>query len=214
MGNINNDLEQYLSQHSTPEDQVLADLTRFTYLTTYNPRMLSGRQQGLFLQMLCMMMNPKKVLEIGTFTGYSAICIARGIMPNGKLNTIEINDELEETIVKYLKLAGVSQFVNLHIGDAQKIIPTLDSDYDLAFIDGDKREYPEYYKKVFPKVRIGGFILADNVLWDGKVINPESTDASTKAIMTFNKMVQDDSRVQNIILPMRDGLMLIRKIKE
>jgi len=214
MGNINNDLEQYLSQHSTPEDKVLAELTRFTYLTTYNPRMLSGRQQGLFLQMLCMMLKPKKVLEIGTFTGYSAICIARGILPNGKLDTIELNDELEETIVKYLKLAEVSQFVNLHIGDAQKIIPTLDSDFDLVFIDGDKREYSEYYKKVFLKVKVGGFILADNVLWDGKVINPDPNDIHTNSIMTFNKMVQDDIRVQNVILPMRDGLMLIQKVKE
>lgn len=214
MGKINNDLELYLSQNSTPEDQVLAELTRFTYLTTYNPRMLSGRQQGLFLQMLCKMMNPKRVLEIGTFTGYSAICIARGIMPNGVLDTIELNDELEETIHKYLNLAEVDQFVNLYIGDAHAIIPTLEPNYDLVFIDGDKREYSEYYQKIFPKVNVGGFILADNVLWDGKVINPDPGDVHANSIISFNKMVQDDKRVQNVILPMRDGLMLIQKIED
>ncbi len=214
MGKINNDLELYLTWHTTPEDQVLAELTRFTYLTTYNPRMLSGRQQGLFLQMLCKMMSPKRVLEIGTFTGYSAICIARGIATEGILDTIELNDELEESILKFFTLAEVNQFVNLKIGNALEIIPTLDYHYDLVFIDGDKLEYPEYYKTLFPKVKVGGFILADNVLWDGKVLNPEPNDTHTKAIMDFNQMVQDDTRVQNVILPMRDGLMLIQKISD
>ncbi|RPH33008.1 MAG: methyltransferase [Bacteroidales bacterium] len=214
MGKTNNDLELYLTQHTTPEDQVLTELTRFTYLTTYNPRMLSGRQQGLFLQMLCSMLKPKRVLEIGTFTGYSAICIARGIMPHGILDTIEINDELEESILKFLRQAEVNQSVNLHIGNALEIIPTLDSTYDLAFIDGDKREYAEYYKKVFHKVSVGGFIIADNVLWDGKVINFDPNDIHTNAINTFNQMVQNDERVQNVILPMRDGLMLIQKVKD
>lgn len=210
MGKFNNDLEQYLDQHSTPEDSVLAELTRYTYLTTYNPRMLSGRQQGLFLQMLCKMLKPNRVLEIGTFTGYSAICIARGIA--GVLDTLELNDELEEAILKFFKQAGVTNSVNLHIGNALEIIPTLEYQYDLVFIDGDKLEYSDYYKKIFPKVNVGGFILADNVLWDGKVINPQPNDNYTNAIMAFNKMVQDDSRVQNVILPMRDGLMLIQKI--
>lgn len=214
MGRINNDFEQYLSQHSTPEDEVLAELTRFTNLTTYNPRMLSGRQQGLFLQMICEMYKPQNVLEIGSFTGYSAICIARGIMPNGHLDTIEVNDELEEVILKFLNLAGVKQHVSLYVGSALAIIPTLKSTYDLAFIDGDKREYPDYYRLIFPKVKVGGFIIADNVLWNGKVIDPDSNDLHTNAILSFNQMVQNDTRVQNVLLPMRDGLMLIRKIKE
>ncbi len=214
MGKFNNDLEEYLNQHSTPEDSVLAELTRHTYLTTYNPRMLSGRQQGLFLQMLCKMLNPKRVLEIGTFTGYSAICIARGITPYGTLDTIELNDELEESILKFFNQAEVTQTITLHIGNALEIIPTLDYHYDLVFIDGDKLEYPEYYNKVFPQIKVGGFILADNVLWDNKVLNPDPNDTHTKAIMDFNQMVQDDSRVQNVILPMRDGLMLIQKITD
>jgi predicted O-methyltransferase YrrM len=176
--------------------------------------MLSGRQQGLFLQMICEMYKPQNVLEIGSFTGYSAICIARGIMPNGHLDTLEVNDELEEVILKFLNLAGVKQHVSLYVGSALAIIPTLKSTYDLAFIDGDKREYPDYYRLIFPKVKVGGFIIADNVLWNGKVIDPDSNDLHTNAILSFNQMVQNDTRVQNVLLPMRDGLMLIRKIKE
>lgn len=214
MGRIDNDFEQYLSQHSSPEDEVLAELTRFTNLTTYNPRMLSGRQQGLFLQMICEMYRPKNVLEIGTFTGYSAICIARGIMPDGHLDTIEANDELVEVIQKFLKLSGVEQNVSLHTGNALDLISTLKSTYDLVFIDGDKREYPNYYQLVFPKVKVGGFIIADNVLWGGKVIDPDSIDSHTSAIIEFNQLIQNDDRVLNVLLPMRDGLMLIRKIKD
>jgi predicted O-methyltransferase YrrM len=213
MSKVDNDFEQYLINHSLPEDEVLADLVRFTNLTTYNPRMLSGRQQGLFLQMICQMFKPKNVLEIGTFTGYSAICIARGIYPEGHLDTVEVNDELEDIVKKYLQLANVSNLVTLHIGNALEIITGLDSNYDLVFIDGDKREYPEYYKMILPKVRVGGFIIADNVLWNGKVIDPDSNDVHTNAIMEFNRMVQDDNSVENVLLPMRDGLMLIRKIK-
>ena len=214
MGRIDNDFELYLAHHTSPEDDVLAELSRFTNLTTYNPRMLSGRQQGLFLQMICKMFKPRNVLEIGTFTGYSAICIARGIMPTGHLDTIEVNDELEEVILKFFTLAGVKKNISLHLGSALEIIPTLDSTYDMVFIDGDKREYPDYYQLVFPKVKVGGYIIADNVLWNGKVIDPDSNDLHTNAILSFNQMVQDDDRVENVLLPMRDGLMLIQKIME
>jgi caffeoyl-CoA O-methyltransferase len=214
MGRIDNDFELYLSQHSTPEDDVLAEIVRFTNLTTYNPRMLSGRHQGLFLQMICQMLKPKNVLEIGTFTGYSAICIARGIMPQGQLDTIEVNDELEEVILKFLTLAGVRRYVNLLIGNAIDIIPRLDISYDLVFIDGDKREYSQYYREVFAKVKVGGFIIADNVLWNGKVVDPDSNDVHTNSILAFNQMIQDDDRVINVLLPMRDGLMLIQKTKD
>jgi caffeoyl-CoA O-methyltransferase len=214
MTKVDNDFEQYLSNHTTPEDSVLKDLVRFTNLTTYNPRMLSGRHQGLFLQMICQMLKPKKVLEIGTFTGYSAICIARGISPDGHLDTIEVNDELSEVIYKYFQLAKVSDIITLHIGSALDIVSKLDSAYDLVFIDGDKREYPEYYRRVFPKVKVGGFIIADNVLWNGKVVDPDSNDVHTNAILDFNRIVQEDSRVVNVLLPMRDGLMLIQKIKD
>lgn len=214
IGLPNNDLEQYLDLHTTPEDVILAELNRFTNLTARNPRMLSGNQQGLFIQMLCKMLKPHRVLEIGTFTGYSAICIARGIMPNGILDTIEVNDELEDTILQYFEKAGVAKNINLHIGDALSIISTLDEIYDLVFIDGEKREYIEYYNQIFPKVKIGGFIIADNVLWDGKVLNPDPFDAQTNSIVAFNQMVQNDNRVQNVILPMRDGLMLMQKVCE
>lgn len=212
VGQPNNDLEQYLDLHTSPEDAILYELSRFTNLTARNPRMLSGNQQGLFIQMLCKMLKPQRALEIGTFTGYSAICIARGILPNGILDTIEVNDELEDTINSFFEKAKVKQNVNLHIGDALDIISTLNSTYDLVFIDGEKREYSEYYNRVFPKVRVGGFIIADNVLWDGKVLNPDANDAQTQSIMDFNQMVQNDKRVQNVILPLRDGLMLIQKV--
>jgi len=214
MGRIDNDFEEYLALHSSPEDDVLAELVRFTNLTTYNPRMLSGRQQGLFLQMLCQMYKPQNVLEIGTFTGYSAICMARGIAPNGHLDTIEVNDELKDVITKYINLAKVDKFITLHIGNALEIISEISTTYDLVFIDGDKREYPAYYKAVFPKVKVGGFIIADNVLWNGKVIDPDSNDLHTKAILEFNQMVQNDSKVENTLLPMRDGLMLIHKLSD
>jgi len=212
MGKIDNDFEQYIAQHTSPEDDVLAELVRFTNLTTYNPRMLSGRQQGLLLQMLCQMYKPQNVLEIGTFTGYSAICIARGIAPDGHLDTIEVNDELKDAILKYFNLAAVDKQVTLHIGHALEIIPKLNKTYDLVFIDGDKREYPSYYDAVFPKVKAGGYIIADNVLWNGKVIDPDSNDLHTKAVLEFNQKVQNDSRVENVLLPMRDGLMLIHKL--
>lgn len=211
VGQPNNELEQYLDQHTSPEDDILYELSRFTNLTARNPRMLSGNQQGLFLQMLCKMLKPQRVLEIGTFTGYSAICIARGIMPNGILDTIEVNDELEDTITSFFEKAKVKQNINLHIGDALNIISSLNNTYDLVFIDGEKREYSEYYNNVFPKVRVGGFIIADNVLWDGKVLNPNLCDEQTQSIMNFNQMVQNDMRVKNLILPLRDGLMLIQK---
>ncbi len=214
IGQPNNDLEQYLDLHTSPEDAILYELSRFTNLTARNPRMLSGNQQGLFIQMLCKMLKPQRVLEIGTFTGYSAICIARGIMPNGILDTIELNDELEDTIISFFEKAGVKQNINLHIGDALNIISTLNYTYNLVFIDGEKREYSEYYNKVFPKVNVGGFIIADNVLWDGKVLKPDANDEQTQSIMDFNQMVQNDKRVQNVILPLRDGLMLIQKVCE
>lgn len=210
----NKEIEKYIEQHTTPEDIVLNELTRFTNLTTRNPRMLSGSQQGLLIELLCKMLKPQRVLEIGTFTGYSAICIARGIMPNGILDTIEVNDELEESILNFFEKAKVEQNINLIIGDALNILPTLNNYYDLVFIDGEKREYCEYYNEVFPKVKVGGFIIADNVLWDGKVVVPDCNDAQTTSILNFNRLVQNDSRVKNVILPLRDGLMLIQKVNE
>lgn len=214
MSRIDNDLEKYLADHTTPEDWVLAELTRISYLTTYNPRMISGPQQGKLLEMICLMLKPARVLEIGTFTGYSTICMARGSMPGGHIDTIEVNDELEDTIREYLVKAGIAAFVTLHIGNALEVIPTLKHEYDMIYIDGDKREYPQYFELSFPKLRVGGYMLADNVLWNGKVLDSGAADTHTKAIDRFNKMVQIDPRVENVLLPMRDGLMLIRKVLE
>lgn len=210
---IDTDLESYITNHTTHEDEVLTELTRQTYLSTYNPRMLSGVAQGRFLEFICRMLKPKRILEIGTFTGYSAICMARGAMPNVHIDTIEVNDELEEVIRSFLARANVQNHVHLHIGDANAIINKLDGGYDLVFIDGEKREYPDYYLNVMPKVNVGGFVIADNVLWDGKVYHNEHTDQHTEAVRKFNAMVQSDANVENTILPVRDGLMFIRKIR-
>ena len=212
MSRIDKNLEQYLADHSTPLDSVLEELTRVTHLTTYNPRMISGPAQGKLLEFICRMLKPQRILEIGTFTGYSTICMARAISNDAKVDTIEVNDELQDTILEFTAKAGVSHKVNLYFGDANQIIPTLENSYNLVFIDGDKREYPEYYHHIFPLVKNGGYILADNVLWGGKVLDKNSTDVHTKAILEFNNIVQNDSRVENVLLPLRDGLMLIHKL--
>ena len=205
-------IEQYILDHSDPEDPLLAELNRETNLKVLRPRMLSGHLQGKILEMISKMIRPQKILEIGTYTGYSAICLAKGLQKNGILHTIEINDELEHFIRKYLQKARLESQIYLHIGNALEIIPKLNQNFDLIFIDGDKRQYSEYYHAIFDYVKPGGFILADNVLWSGKVIELESPDDEyTKGIFTFNKLITKDNRVEKIILPLRDGLTLIRK---
>ncbi len=211
MYKIDHNLEQYLTENSTRLDPVLEELIRVTHLKTFNPRMISGATQGKFLEFLCKMQNPLRILEIGTFTGFSTICMAKAISSSAKIDTIEINDELRDIIVDFLNKAGVSNKVNLHFGDANQIIPTLKNSYDLVFIDGDKRDYPNYYQLIFPLVKNGGFIIADNVLWNGKVLDQKFIDDQTVAIRKFNNIVQNDPLVDNILLPLRDGLMLIHK---
>jgi len=206
------ELDKYIRDHSTPEDKVLEELYRQTHLYVVNPNMASGHIQGKFLEMLSYMIHPSSILEIGTYTGYSAICLARGLKSGGQLHTIEINDELNEMSTHYFALAGVADRVTLHTGRAQDVIPEMKYIFDLVFIDGDKREYCEYYDLVFEKVRKGGFIIADNVLWGGKVEGSEALkDPQTKGVVKFNEMVRKDPRVEKIVLPLRDGLMLIRK---
>jgi len=205
-------LDKYIRDHSTPEDKVLEELYRQTHLYVVNPNMASGHIQGKFLEMLSYMIQPATILEIGTYTGYSAICLARGLKSGGQLHTIEINDELNEMSTHYFALAGVADRVTLHTGRAQDVIPGMNYLFDLVFIDGDKREYSEYYDLVFEKVRKGGFIIADNVLWGGKIEGEEALkDPQTKGVVKFNEMVRKDPRVEKIVLPLRDGLMLIRK---
>ena len=205
-------LEEYIEAHTTAPDAVLQELYRHTYLHEMNPRMMSGPVQGKFLQFLCQMLKPQRVLEIGTYTGYAAICIAHGLPEGGKLVTIEANREYEDTLRHYFDKAKVSDKIELILGDAKTVIPTLNETFDLIFIDADKMSYSFYYNLVMEKVSPSGFILADNVLWDGKILNAQTKEHDTQALITFNNMVQDDPRVENVLLPIRDGLMMIRVI--
>ena len=206
------EINKYAEDFSTDESPVLKKLNRETNAKILFPRMLSGKIQGNFLKMISRMIKPERILEIGTFTGYSAICLAEGLAKKGILHTIEINLELEDMIRRYLSEAGITEKVNLHIGNALKIIPEINELFDLVFIDADKENYLNYYKLVFDKVNTGGFILADNVLWDGKVLKKTPPfDKETIGIIEFNEFIQNDKRVENLILPFRDGLQIIRK---
>jgi caffeoyl-CoA O-methyltransferase len=208
---MNKKLEQYIEQHSSPEDQVLEDLYRQTHIRFVNPNMVSGHLQGKFLEMISFMVRPDNILEIGTFTGYSAICLSKGLKSDGKLITIEINDELNTFAHAFFCKAGVDSKIIQLTGRAQDIIPGLNIMFDLVFIDGDKREYIEYYKLIIDKVKPGGFIIADNVLWGEKVLEKETADPQTRGIISFNEMVRREIAVEEVILPVRDGLMLIYK---
>ena len=209
---INDELYEYAETHTSDERQVLAKLSRETHLTQVYPRMLAGNLQGTFLRMVSAMLKPKRILEIGTFTGYSTINLAMG-MGEGILHTMEVNPELEEIIRRYIHEAGLDDRIILHIGDAMQIIPTLNEQWDLIYIDADKPNYLNYYKMVLPLVRTGGFIIADNVLWDGKVTgDPAKMDKDTRGIVEFTEFVHQDDRVENMMLPLRDGLMIIRKL--
>ncbi|HAG16811.1 MAG TPA: methyltransferase [Bacteroidales bacterium] len=206
-------IEKYAEEFSSHQGAVLNELFRETHLKIMNPRMLSGQLQGRFLSMISHMIRPKNILEIGTYTGYSAICLAEGLQEKGTIHTIEIDLELEAIAKKYFRKAGIENSVVAHFGNALEIIPPLDLVFDLVFIDADKENYPNYYHLIINKVRKGGFIVVDNVLWSGKVVQPlKSGDKDTAGIFAFNALVQQDERVENVLLPLRDGLMLLRKI--
>lgn len=206
------EIEKYAEAHTRPESGILKQLNRETYSKILMPRMLSGHLQGQILRMFSLMIKPLNILEIGTFTGYSAICLAEGLQPGGKLITIDINAELEEMVRRYLKLAGVENKTDYRIGNAMEIIPSLNEKFDLVFIDADKENYSNYYDLVFEKVNPGGYIIADNVLWSGKVTEPESRmDKDTKAIAAYSKKVIADIRVETVLFPLRDGLLVSRK---
>lgn len=209
---LNQELEKYIEQHTTSEPDVLKRLSRETYAKVLMPRMLSGHIQGRILSMLTHMIKPENVLEIGTFTGYSALCFAEGVKEGGKVYTIDINEELETMVRGFFKQAGAEDKISYLIGNALNIIPQLDVVFDMVFIDADKINYLNYYTMVFDKVRQGGFIIADNVLWSGKVVGGGKIDKDTKAILDFNDFVHTDSRVENVLLPVRDGLMILRKL--
>jgi len=209
---VDKKLEKYILEHSSAEDPVLEDLYRQTYIRFINPNMLTGHLQGKLLEFLSGMINPERILEIGTFTGYSAICLAKGLKPGGKLYTIEINDEMNEFSHSYFRKAGVESKIVQLTGRAQEIIPGLDLQFELVYIDGDKREYTEYYKITLPKLRQGGIIIADNVLWGNKVLDINTKDPQTRGIIEFNEIIRNDRNIEKVILPIRDGLMLIRKL--
>ncbi len=208
-------LDQYILNHISPEDDFLEELDRETHLKVLRSRMLSGHLQGQILSMISCMIKPKCILEIGTFTGYSALCLAKGLTDGGQLHTIEIDDELESIAQKYFLKSGMADRIFQHMGDACQIIPSIAQSFDLVFIDADKREYCDYYNLVFNHIPVGGFLLADNILWNGKVIEPEAADEEqTRGILAFNDLVQNDSRVKNVILPVRDGIMIVQKVAE
>ena len=207
------ELEEYIRSHIDEEPELLKKVTREANVKLLHPRMLSGHLQGRLLKMLIRMINPQKVLEIGTYTGYSALCIAEGLDCGALLHTIEIDDEMEEFIRGIFRQSELSEKIILHIGDAAEIIPNFaDEEFDLAFIDADKRLYWQFFEQTLPKVKKGGFILVDNTLWYGKVVEmPTSNDWQTKGVLEFNNQLAIDERVEKVILPIRDGLTLIRK---
>jgi len=208
-------IEKYALDHTTNELPVLAKLSRATHLRTHMPQMLSGHLQGVFLQMLSKMIKPVAILEIGTFTGYSAICLAQGLNPEGKLITIDCNPEMEDFAVPFFKEAGLGDKIVMHTGNASEVIESLDGPFDLVFIDADKESYINYFDQVLPKVAPGGYILADNTLWYGRVLEPNAeTDRETAGIVSFNKYIHQLPGVENVLLPVRDGIMMIRKKPE
>lgn len=206
-------LDQYVCAHTENEPTILKELNRKTHLSVLQPRMLSGHFQGRVLSMLSHMIKPENVLEIGTYTGYSALCFAEGLREGGKVITIDVNEELEDLVREYIGKAGMNVKIDYRVGDATEIIPTLNEQFDIVFIDADKKNYCNYYDLVFDKVKKGGYIIADNVLWSGKVLEDyETLDRETKVIMDYNNKVHNDDRVQEVLLPIRDGLMIARKL--
>ncbi len=206
-------LNEYILQHIDKEPVFLKKLTRETHLRTTRPRMLSGHLQGRMLKMFCNMVSPVRILEIGTFTGYSAICMAESLPAEGELHTIEINDEMEDFLIHIFEESGLKEKIHLHIGDALNVIPEMNQTFDVVFMDGNKRHYLEYFHAVYPKLRTGGIIIADNTLWDGHVLDMDRKDDQTAGIRCFNDYIALDERLEKIIVPVRDGMTLIRKIK-
>jgi len=206
-------IQKYAEDHTSPESDLLKTINRDTHAKVLMPRMLSGHMQGRFLSMLSNMIKPMTILEIGTYTGYSAICLAEGLKSGGKLITIDINEELESSVRGYFNASGFEAAIDYRIGNALEIIPTLKENFDLVFIDADKENYARYYDLVINHVPLGGYILADNVLWSGKVLD-DKPDKDTRAIKEFNRKIQEDARVENVLLPVRDGIMVMRKISE
>lgn len=210
---IQEDIEAYCEAHTTPESDLLYRLNRQTNIETVNPRMMSGQLQGTFLSLVSRMMQPKYILEVGTFTGYSALCLADGLQKDGELHTIDYNIEFEDRIRDYFGQSGRKEQLILHIGDANELLKEIHQPWDLVFIDAEKEDYQNYYDLIFPDVRKGGIILVDNTLWNGKVTHEVArNDKDTQSILAFNDFIQRDTRVRNLLLPFRDGIMMIEKL--
>ena len=207
-------LEKYVCEHTANESDLLKKINRETHLEVLQPRMLSGHLQGRVLSMFSKMIQPDRILEIGTYTGYSALCLAEGLTPNGKLVTIDINEELAPRVRSYFSASEYSEQIDYKIGAAMELIPTLNEKWDIVFIDADKHNYINYYHLVFPMVNVGGYIIADNVLWSGKVIDSTQNDKDTQLLREYNRLNHEDDRVEEVLFPIRDGLMVSRKIKE
>ena len=214
MNYINEHLEDYIIKHSQQEPRILKDLNRETNLKVLQPRMISGAHQGRLLSIISKIISPTKILEIGTFTGYSTLCLSEVLTKDGRIHTVDINEELYDLQRKYFKKSPFNDNIIQHLGNALEVIPTMDNNFDLIFLDADKNNYPEYLDVLISKLKIGGVLLSDNVLWDGKVLNPISEkDTSTKAIVKYNKLLSQREDMDNVILPIRDGLTISRKIK-
>lgn len=210
---VNDKINEYCENHSSPESEALRQISRDTHANLLKPRMLSGHLQGRLLSMISQILQPLNILEIGAYTGYSAICLAEGLAEGGKLISIEADEELESRIRRNIDLAGLSEQIDLKMGNALEVIPTIDTIFDLVFIDADKLNYIKYYDLVIDKLKVGGLIISDNVLWDGKVAEPNKNDSTTKLLREFNAYVHNDTRTKNVLLPIRDGLFVSRKIK-
>ncbi|WP_394975028.1 O-methyltransferase [uncultured Croceitalea sp.] len=210
---LSNTLENYIASNSEDEPEVLKELTKETHLKVIQPRMITGHFQGRVLSMLSKIIAPKKILEIGTYTGYSAICLAEGLPKNGELHTIDVNEELSDIQRNYFNKSGYGEQIVQHLGDALDIIPKLDTTFDLIFIDAEKKQYNNYFEAVLKKCRSGSVILSDNVLWSGKVVEPlKQSDKATEELLKYNRKLKMDPRVETVLLPIRDGLTLSRVI--
>ncbi|WP_034043708.1 O-methyltransferase [Wocania ichthyoenteri] len=211
---IPEDIDNYVVAHSENEPELLQQLNRETYQKILQPRMLSGHYQGRVLSMISKLVNPKNILEIGTYTGYSTLCLAEGMQVNGELHTIDINEELQDFSQKYFDKSDYKNQIFQHLGDALEIIPKLDKTFDLVFIDADKENYSNYFNAIIDKLNTGGIILSDNVLWSGKVLDTtfKKEDTSTPALIAFNALLKNDKRVETVVLPIRDGLTISRKL--
>ncbi len=206
------ELWQYAESVSTPEEQLLQDLIRETNLTKMMPQMICGRVIGQVLALFSTLQQPKQVLEIGTYTGYSTIQLAKGLQVGGQVHSYELNEEMDDIHERFFERAGIREQVSVHYGDAVALLPEMDTKFDLVFVDADKSQYPAYYELIAPRMNPGALLIADNVLWDGKVIDPEANDAETLGVRQFNRMVNADPKMVNVLMPMMDGLMLARRL--